>query len=431
MGKLDILKLLVDDLAQEKSVCGDVFISVNGKIVHNAHYGKRKTACYKISCACEFFVVLTVLRLISNRRLHFYDKLSEFFSYCKHSDMITVEMLLRHTGGLADYTLVGKEIDFFDAIAVSDAIADFPLDKRNKRSATNTVFLCKIAEKISGKSIANCILDEVFKPLGISAEASGRSLRVTSEDIIKLMQSVCEGVGITKTVQKKMLSFDGDGRGIGLHNDNGVITIEIDCDCTNAAFYFSLQDKFCFLHTVRKADHTTSTEVFRREICDVLQVLTVYPMNPVLERYSAHNAARAVKIAPENYQNEFVCDSAHALAYAYANSGNRKSFVLRDGLRVVGIAVIKADLKNRRFGIDMLMIDKRCQCKGYGRILLREVLYYLSRMRVDRVEIAVNRNNFGAIRLYESEGFKKVLAQEDYFVLERQMQDMSTENTQV
>ena len=54
-------------------------------------------------------------------------------------------------------------------------------------------------------------------------------------------------------------------------------------------------------------------------------------------------------------------------------------------------------------------------------MLLTNAVELLKSMGADRVEIAVNKNNSVAYRLYTSFGFERVVENEDYFVLEKEL----------
>ncbi|AFK21984.1 GNAT family N-acetyltransferase [Pyrococcus sp. ST04] len=87
-------------------------------------------------------------------------------------------------------------------------------------------------------------------------------------------------------------------------------------------------------------------------------------------------------------------------------------FVAKVGNKIVGFIVCDRDWFSRYEGkivgaIHEFVIDKEWQGKGIGKKLLKTCLDFLEKYN-DTIELWVGEKNFGAMKLYEKFGFKKV-----------------------
>ena len=82
------------------------------------------------------------------------------------------------------------------------------------------------------------------------------------------------------------------------------------------------------------------------------------------------------------------------------------SLPLKDKEIMIGFASLDIKEEIEKFYIDVLMIDKRFQRRGYGKILLDEVLKLFKNMNAPKARIAVMKENKVALNLYQNKGFK-------------------------
>jgi diamine N-acetyltransferase len=140
---------------------------------------------------------------------------------------------------------------------------------------------------------------------------------------------------------------------------------------------------------------------------------TTYPRFTGLKRYSQQNAWEAMNLAVHESQKSFVLDAKASLCYALAKPKVRKPYLLMEGKRSVGLLVLAIDKKKSLYDVDILLIDKRYQRRGFGRIILSKALEILKQQGARRIEIGVNRFNIAAQRLYFSLGFERVAVYEE------------------
>ncbi len=94
------------------------------------------------------------------------------YQYCNY---LKSRHLIHHTGGLVDYmALAGaKNIEFTDILTVEELlkhlnghqIARFPVGTKFEYSNTGYFLLSLVVEKVSGKSLRQCVKERIFDPL--------------------------------------------------------------------------------------------------------------------------------------------------------------------------------------------------------------------------------------------------------------------------
>ena len=182
-----------------------------------------------------------------------------------------------------------------------------------------------------------------------------------------------------------------------------------DCRNDNGFMRCTLHSEDCVIYICRDDDagvlfiHADSAknESFVRAVLDNIEILTVYPKNPVLQKYGRENAGRIIGLSIEPAQLLYACDIKAALCYAYAYE--RESYVLCDGLRVVGIVVLNAD--GGKGEVEYAAVDMKYQHKGYGNVLIKQALSLLQEKGCKIVTISVHPQNRAALHVYESIGF--------------------------
>ena len=113
-----------------------------------------------------------------------------------------------------------------------------------------------------------------------------------------------------------------------------------------------------------------------------------------------------LKLAPG--QDEFVSHPIRSLAQAYVYRTQCQPFgICADG-KMVGYVMVIYDYDIPEYDIWHMMIDEAYQGQGYGSLALDKVIEYIRTKPFgdsDRVALTCNKNNFVAIKLYESRGF--------------------------
>ena len=113
-----------------------------------------------------------------------------------------------------------------------------------------------------------------------------------------------------------------------------------------------------------------------------------------------------LKLAPG--QERFVSHPIRSLAQAYVYRNQCQPFGIYAGDAMVGYVMVIYDYDIPEYDVWHMMIDAAQQGKGYGAAALDAVLDYIRTKPFGDsglVTLTCNRDNPGALKLYESRGF--------------------------
>lgn len=184
--KAQQLKVALDKVYKEGSFHGNALAAEQGKVIYQGSFGYADIAkkiplnadsVFDIASITKQFTAVALLQLHKQGKLNLNDRLAKTVPELAFYENITLLQLLHHTGGLPEY------FDLFEAawpknkIAVNQDIVDFFAKQRpaaefkagEKFSYSNTgyVLLAVVIERVSGKSYADYMLENIFKPAGL------------------------------------------------------------------------------------------------------------------------------------------------------------------------------------------------------------------------------------------------------------------------
>lgn len=427
---------------------------------------------YLISSKSPLLLGLCILQLVDRKRVFLRHTLDQYIPDYRHASRITVKQLLYHNTGIPDYFYSGKMIELsrserHQALSereryrvercayespitfaeVLSIIADAPLEfepgsRSSNWSASNVAFLQEILERVSGMSLSDYQQEHIFKPLGMTETIPGcyattvsygciketilvrlpivgeidHAFTTTVDDMVKLMRCVVDRRLLPRKAWKTALMYDSEGRGIIAKHANGVACAEGGILGYEFNLYFDQDAKIGYIHLTNEiqTQRTINDEWywFRKEMRMAIEEETTYPRFTSLKRYSPKNAWEAMNLGVHESQKHFVLDAKASLCYALAKPEVRKPYVLMERSRSVGLLVLAIDNKKALYDVDIVLIDKRYQKRGFGKIIMTKGLEILKRQGARRIEIGVNRFNIAAQRLYLSVGFEPVAVYE-------------------
>lgn len=76
------------------------------------------------------------------------------------------------------------------------------------------------------------------------------------------------------------------------------------------------------------------------------------------------------------------------------------------------------DSTNEKYYIESVLIDKKYQQRGFGKIMMIKGIEHLKSLGCKHLSIGVNRFNIAAQNLYKSVGFKEKTVYEEFVELE-------------
>ena len=391
------------------------------------------------------------------------NSLKNFFPEFKHSEKITIEHLLRNQSGLVDFyheklmveletdpsylelsehdrvrkekQVLYKNRDFKKIYSLIES-CDLECEPGNQRmeSKTNAVFLCEILKRLTGKEPFDYLKENVFDPLNMSSVFRNQSQEslsytvhkrtelvsmpinyevdglfdVTAEDMLKLLVALSTRKVISKKLWKKALKYNDEGTGMLFANANGF-------DCVSTGFlgygfhcYMNHKTGVAFASLVNEEQTfkyvDDSWRYFRRDSRETVASILIYPSDTKMIKLSKQNFWNAISITIEEEQNNFVLDAKASVAMGLMYK-TKKTFLQMEGNLVVGLLVLNVDKKKDDYNIDIIIIDKRFQNRGYGKIMVKWAVEYLKKEGAKSLTIGVSRENIGAKKIYMNAGF--------------------------
>ena len=101
-----------------------------------------------------------------------------------------------------------------------------------------------------------------------------------------------------------------------------------------------------------------------------------------------------------------------------AGAYEHELFILTEGNRSIGLVAFSLDSTNEKYYIESVLIDKKYQQRGFGKIMMSKGIDHLKSLGCKHLSIGVNRFNIAAQELYKSVGFIEKTVYEDFIELE-------------
>jgi len=161
-----------------------VLVLKNNKVIYKKGYGVsdintmdpiKPNTNFRLASVTKQFTAMSILLLEKKRKLSLEDTLSKYFSFVPpYIAKIKIKDLLTHSAGLVDYEDLmpaGQVTPLHDTnclqlMSFADSLY-FPAGSNYKYSNTGYAILALIVEQVSGKSFAQFVKENIFKPLGM------------------------------------------------------------------------------------------------------------------------------------------------------------------------------------------------------------------------------------------------------------------------
>lgn len=441
------------------------------------------TSRYLMPLDCTGMLTLCAFILLDMKKLRLGDKLSRFIPEFEHGDKITLRQLLAGKSGIRDFYF-GEIIRSLDEDEEYSSLSEIERRKKDMQlylkdysfetvlklieqkplehepgvsgdySTSERFFLREIIERASGISIEEFIGTHIFEKLGMKETCPGilpgaaalytlyrnreylrfdtentnyRFFTTTVKDLEKLMLGVFEQRLFSKKLWNTATKTDSDNQGLGFSSLNGTIVFYFDFECfETATFYFDKENELCYMRVsgcsskyVTQGDNLFFS--FPKESRMEMEALFTYPKNTRMVPYGEKNWRQAIALEIRPDQREFVSGALDTIAYSAAYK-NHRLFVEMEGERAVGLLDLSVDRKKGDYNIEIVLIDRRFQGRGFGRFMLEFAVDYLKKAGAKRLSIGVNRFNIPAQRLYKSVGFKEDCVYEEGIFMTRNLE---------
>jgi len=410
------------------------------------------------------FAKLAVLKLIDQGVLKLKDKLDKYFPNLSHGHEISVEHVLREKSGLVDYFFNHHMVDFendkthqdksveerlyiekkkyYSSRDINDMIEILkdkdleykPGDLEGYESESNTLILVALIEQLSDKDILTYVLDEVLKPLGIMAKKgcdhTTLSYKVHNHDQLVAMEydydvktvfqvkafqmkdflfSLLNKELYSKRLWPKLIKQNKRGESLLFYNANGYAYIGMEFLGFGYYCYFNYDLNLAFSSLVNEHQQVKFIDnewhAFRPDSRQVISALVTQPRNTKMVRLNKKNFWHALELSIEDHQNQFVLNTKSSIAMALMYE-SKQAYVQMEGDTCVGLLVLDINKKKEDYNIDIIIIDKRYQGRGYGKHMVKWGVDKLKDTGARKLTIGVDRTNIGAKKIYMNAGFK-------------------------
>lgn len=421
---------------------------------------------YLMPMDCTGVLTLCIFILADMKKLNLSDRLSRFVPEFEHANKITVRQLLAGKSGIRDFYF-GEILRRLDDDEEYSALSGVERRKRDMElylkdysfetvleeisgkelehepgvsgdySSSERFFMREIVERASGIFLEEFAEKHIFAPLGMTETKIGmmpgslplytlyrnreflrfdientdyRFFTTTVRDLEKLMLGILNHSFFSEKMWKAATKFDNDNNGLGFYGTNGMICFYLDFEGFEpVTMYLDPENDFCYMRVknspgkyIEEGDSKFLS--FSKDCRMEIEPIFTYPKNTRMVPYGEKNWRQASMLEIRPDQREFVSGALDTIAYSAAYK-NHKLFVEMEGERAVGLLDLSVDKKKGDYNIEIVLIDRRYQGRGFGRFMLRFAVDYLKKAGAKRLSIGVNRFNIPARRLYKSVGF--------------------------
>lgn len=394
-----------------------------------------KESWYTLDLKHMIFLKIAALLAIDEKLLKFTDTIDTWIPEIKDGDQITIELLLREQTGLKDFyydcLMVELENDQdHQQLAPHDRVRKecliqyqqrsfeevmkkigsesliYEPGKKDEFSESNAVVLAELLSRVLETDIYSYLEDRLFQPLKMSSvrkhkEHKGLSyteykgtervempldetidglIDVTIDDMIQLMMAFCQRQIFSEKLWKKILKYKEGVNDLLTMNASGYDCITIEFLGYGFYCYFNQKTGVGFLSLANEKQTFELVEdswyYFRRELREIVSTEMTYPQDTQMVRLKKSHLWDALKLSIEKEQHKFVLEARSSVAMALMYS-TKKAFVQMEGNLIVGLLVLDIDKKKDIYHIDIIIIDKKFQGRGYGKLMVSWAVEYL------------------------------------------------------
>ncbi len=194
-------KLVTDTLARTGVPSASIAVVKDGALVYVKAYGDAKVQPkvpatthmrYSIGSISKQFTAAAILFLQEQGKLSLDDKVAKYIPDLTRANEVTIRQLLSHTSGYQDYWpqdyVMRPMLEPISARKLMDTWAQIPLDfepgTKWQYSNTNYVIAGVIVEKVARMPFFQYLLQNIFRPLGMTSVMDVDQERLTESDPI-------------------------------------------------------------------------------------------------------------------------------------------------------------------------------------------------------------------------------------------------------
>jgi len=423
-----------------------------------------KETRYLVDSRQEFFARFSILMEASKKTIKLNDRIAKYIPELEHGDKITIKNLLKSESGLLDfnygYLMVRFETDDklkslpeYDRVRkehsiiyenrdfktvldiINDRDLEFEPGKKDRYSSSDIVILNELLKRLTGLTPFEYLKINVFDVLGMDSVEYGTDITtlsfvehkisehvsapvdfdvdgvfsVRNDDLEKLMKAILDKQFLSENIWKTALKKNREGNCILFGNASGFDTVSMEFLGYDVSYYFDFKKQIaysCVSNEQQLFEFNDNTwSYYRKDFRSAVTAAMTYPENTKMVKLDKKNFWSVLDISVKPEQNKFVLNAKSSVAMGLFNK-TQNIFVQMEGDIVVGLLVLEIDKKKETYYISIVIIDKKFQGKGFGKLMIKWAVEKLKEEGATSLTIGVNRENIAAKRVYVSAGFK-------------------------
>ncbi len=440
----------------------------------------KEGSTYLISYNSRFLMGLCIGKLLDEKKIKLSETIDTYIPEYSHATEITLKQLCLKQSGIPDFfnsgimknkqediayqnlndeqrnlkdrKLLTHSWNFSDAFAFVNNKAltclpgTEPADDLDNMS--ETLFIREVIERCAGMKLPDYLREVIFAPIGIKGDYQEPDTKpyavyhmnsyINSEyeenvkyafginyrEAKKLLQALVEKRLLSEKAWKAITTPATFEQSIAFNSVSGLLSargLEYGSTGWSCYLYLNWKEKLGLLHLtnselIERSVGGDSISQFRKEFRKLVTAAFVYPKDTKLVPFNKRNLWDAMELSIEEEQLEYMSNAKRAICIAYAYK--QKLFVLMEGEYSIGLVAFKVDRKNENYYIESVLIDKKYQKRGFGKIMMMQGLTYLKSQGCKYLTIGVHRHNMAALKLYKSVGFTEKTVYEDFVEME-------------
>lgn len=432
---------------------------------HRAKAGKTQLDTpYNLDGQAWAFCALATLVAIDKGLILMTDCLDKYIPEYKHAKGITISDLIREKVGFKNYYYDTIMFDFnqdkdhlaldealrvqreeeayylqrgFDQVMAMIGQADLEYETGSRdarKSEVNNVFLTEVIQRASGLSLVDFLRIHVFEPIGVTirpgvdmttSTALARNYKhlfdiqlepqidhifsITGEDLKNLLFALANKKILSDKMWDLMYEYDIDGDGIILSERYGYHYLGSKFYGYNISIFIHPSNGLSFAILLNESQILEFDQgeyhYFGRDLLNIIFKHSLYPEDTRLEPIKPAYLWQALKLSLEDHQANYVMDAKSAIAMGLLYD-HYEVYVQMEGNLVVGLLVLINDPDKDLFEIDIAIIDKKYQGRGFGKHMIQWAVDYLEGQGSKTLIIKLDRSNAPAKAVYEAIGFQ-------------------------
>lgn len=186
---------------------GAVSIFKDGKEIYSNYYGfaslednlkPNNDTTYRIGSMTKMFMAVIILKQIEDNKLSLKSTLKDYFPEINNSDKITIEMMLKHRSGIANFTDIPEFSEWQRSNLnqqewikkVLTIPHNFEPNERFEYSNTNFLLLSLIAQKVEGLLFEELLNKYIIQPLKLKNTYVSKKINVKNGEALSYVKMV-------------------------------------------------------------------------------------------------------------------------------------------------------------------------------------------------------------------------------------------------